>query len=114
VNIKKTKDLFSRKLNIEEPYNEMINVLESAKELLSLEENDFSWSFWNDMHEANIEIDSIINILSKKILPNKNKISVLFAPTGPIQEVSLSSGWGETFIKLSEKYDQIENILWSK
>jgi len=32
-------------------------------------------------------------------------MSVLFAPTGPIQEVSLSSGWGQGFLKLAEDFD---------
>ena len=30
---------------------------------------------------------------------------MLFAPTGPIQEVSLSSGWGDVFIELAERFD---------
>jgi hypothetical protein len=28
------------------------------------------------------------------------------------QEVSLSSGWTETFLKVAEKYDEIEKLLW--
>ena len=32
-------------------------------------------------------------------------MEVLFAPTGPIQEVSLSSGWGKEFLALSERFD---------
>jgi len=31
---------------------------------------------------------------------------VLFAPTGPIQEVSLSSGWGDAFLKIAEQFDR--------
>jgi hypothetical protein len=32
-------------------------------------------------------------------------MEVLFAPTGPIQEVSISSGWGEAFLSLAERFD---------
>jgi hypothetical protein len=32
-------------------------------------------------------------------------LDVLFLPTGPIQEVSLSSGWGDEFLQLAERYD---------
>jgi hypothetical protein len=39
-------------------------------------------------------------------------VSVLFAPTGPIQEVSLSSGWSETFLKVAERFDRAERQLW--
>ena len=38
-------------------------------------------------------------------------IRVLFAPTGPIQEVSLSSGWGHEFIKLAERFDKEYEIV---
>jgi hypothetical protein len=31
---------------------------------------------------------------------------VLFLPTGPIQEVSLSSGWAQEFLDLADRYDQ--------
>ncbi|HEX8181606.1 MAG TPA: hypothetical protein VF525_18845 [Pyrinomonadaceae bacterium] len=33
-------------------------------------------------------------------------MEVLFAPTGPMQEVSLSSGWGEEFLALAERFDE--------
>ena len=32
-------------------------------------------------------------------------IGVLFLPTGPLQEVSLSSGWGDEFCALADRYD---------
>ena len=35
-------------------------------------------------------------------------MSVLFAATGPIQEVSLSSGWDDAFLKIAEQFDRAE------
>ena len=32
-------------------------------------------------------------------------MQVLFAPTGPVQEVSISSGWGEEFLTLASRFD---------
>ena len=32
-------------------------------------------------------------------------MAVLFLPTGPIQEVSLSSGWGDEFVALADRFD---------
>jgi hypothetical protein len=37
--------------------------------------------------------------------PAELSLSILFAPTGPIQEVSLSSGWGGEFLKLASTFD---------
>lgn len=36
---------------------------------------------------------------------------LLFAPTGSLQEVSLSSGWAETFLKVAERYEEVEATL---
>ena len=33
-------------------------------------------------------------------------MAVLFLPTGPIQEVSLSSGWGDEFVALADRFDR--------
>ena len=83
-------------------------VLREAKALLSLEGNDFSWSSWRDQNQAISEIDSIITKLEKGSIPD---MRVLFAPTGPIQEVSLSSGWGNKFMEVAERFDQEYEIV---
>ena len=78
-------------------------VLREAKALLALESNDFSWSSWRDQNQAVSEIDSIIAKLENGAIPD---MRILFAPTGPIQEVSLSSGWGNQFMELAERFDK--------
>jgi hypothetical protein len=87
---------------------ELITVLKQARALLALESNDFSWSSWKDQNHAISEIDSIIAALKNGSIP---EIGVLFAPTGPIQEVSLSSGWGNEFLELAERFDKEYEIV---
>jgi len=84
----------------------LIKVLRQARVLLALESNDFSWSSWKDQNHAISEIDSIIISLENGSIP---EIGVLFAPTGPIQEVSLSSGWAQEFLDLAELYEIVKN-----
>lgn len=86
----------------------LIKVLRQARVLLALESNDFSWSSWKDQNHAISEIDSIITSLENGSLP---EIGVLFAPTGPIQEVSLSSGWAQEFLELAERFDKEYEIV---
>ena len=81
----------------------LITVLKQARTFLALEGNDFSRSSWKDQNQAMAEIDAIITSLEKGSLP---EIRVLFAPTGPIQEVGLSSGWGRQFLELAEQFDR--------
>jgi hypothetical protein len=77
--------------------------MEETRTYLALENNDFSWSSWIDQNHALAEIDSIIPDLQHGSVPD---MVVLFAPTGPIQEVSLSSGWGDEFINLALRFDE--------
>jgi len=86
----------------------LIKVLRQARVLLALESNDFSWSSWRDQDQALSEIDSHITALENGSIP---EIGVLFAPTGPIQEVSLSSGWGQEFLELAERFDKEYEIV---
>jgi hypothetical protein len=54
----------------------------------------------------------LVSTLKSGVLPERLKFAVLFAPTGPLQEVSLSSGWAKTFLKVADKYDEVEALLW--
>ena len=84
---------------------ELISVFLHAREALSYPHNDFAWSSWNGPDDAVREIDEIIAKLRAGTLPDELRMKVLFAATGPIQEVSLSSGWGHGFLKLAEDFD---------
>ena len=107
----RTKRLLSQP-DAEDPRVLLAEILRSAVELLSLPDNDFAWSSWADKDAAVAEIEPLIARLEAGDLPDRTSISVLFGPTGPIQEVSVSSGWGETFLKLAERYDRSERRLW--
>ena len=86
-----------------EHLQKFIAILKETKALLALDGNDFSFSSWLDQTQAISEIDSIISELENGSVP---EIGVLFALTGPIQEVSLSSGWGNEFLELAERFDK--------
>ena len=81
----------------------LISVIRETRKYLAREGNDFSWSSWNDREAALSEIDSILTQLDNGSVPD---VGVLFAPTGPIQEVSMSSGWSVEFLKLAERFDE--------
>ena len=90
----------------------LAEVLRSTLELLSLPNNDFAWSSWVDRAAAVGEVEALLAVVEAGGLPDRTSISVLFAPTGPIQEVSLSNGWADTFLKVAECYDRAERRLW--
>lgn len=93
---------------------ELLAVLQTARRLLAQPANDFVWSDWAGRDAALAEIDGLIARITGGDLPPQLEVSVLFAPTGPIQEVSLSSGWAQTFLALGERFDAIERLVWPK
>jgi hypothetical protein len=87
-----------------EKFQGLISVMKETRAFLALPGNDFVWSSWEDQEDALSEIDSIITKLENGSLPPN--ISILFAPTGPVQEVSLSSEWGKSFLDLADRFDK--------
>ena len=91
----------------------LIAVLREARVLLALQDNDFAWSSWEDSVAALREIDGLISCIEAGDLPTRLDVSVLFAPTGPIQEVSLSSGWAYEFLDVAARFDEMARLLYA-
>jgi hypothetical protein len=85
---------------------ELVGVLREARVFLARPGNDFAWSSWHGAANALQEIDDLITRIESGALPDRAAIEVLFLPTGRMQEVSLSSGWGEEFCELSSRCDR--------
>jgi hypothetical protein len=96
-----------------EARQELVQILREAREIMALPDNDFLWSSWNNATEALAELDQLIAAIESDKLPRKGNLTVLFAPTGPIQEVSISSGWGQSFLDLSTRFDAAVDRVYS-
>jgi hypothetical protein len=107
-----TKQLLSYPLEGADPRDVLADVLRASVELLSIEDNDFAWSSWKDSAAAVAEVSRSRGIAETGGTPERLTLSVIFAPTGPMQEVSISSGWGEAFLKVAERYDYAEKGIW--
>ncbi|MBN8417437.1 MAG: hypothetical protein J0L73_00830 [Verrucomicrobia bacterium] len=84
---------------------ELLNVLKETRELLVLPDNDFAWSRWDDTAEALSEFDRLVANIESDRRFDLLDLAVLYAPTGSIQEVSLSSGWGREFCDVAARFD---------
>jgi hypothetical protein len=85
----------------------LVEVLREARQYAALPDNDFSWSSWEDQEHALREMDEVIRQVETGDLTCLVNLQVLFAPTGPLQEVSLSSGWGGEFLIVAKKFDAV-------
>ncbi|MBW3570138.1 MAG: hypothetical protein KY467_03425 [Gemmatimonadetes bacterium] len=54
---------------------------------------------------ALVEVDAVLRVLQSPRPPPRAAISVLFLPTGPLQETALRSGWGDDFVALARRCD---------
>ncbi len=95
----------------EDPVSFLCLVLSSTIELVSLDDNDFSWTSWQDRTEAVSEIQLLLNMLKQNGTTDFAQLAVLFAPTGPLQELSMSSGWGDVYLRLAGLYDEAERLF---
>ena len=56
------------------------------------------------------ELDQHAARLAVGDLSAKGALQRLFAPTGPLQEISISSGWGEEFLELARALDRAMGV----
>jgi hypothetical protein len=82
----------------------MLAVLAEVRELLARPDADYTWSSFLDADSALAEVDAITDAV-RAGGPPPVMLGVLFAPTGPLQEVAISSGWGDRFLALATRYD---------
>ncbi len=89
-------------------------ILSTIKVLLETESDNDGWSFESPKESLTI-IDQTIAFFQN---PDKNSypenIDMQFGPTGPLQEISISNGWSEVFLKLAEQYDKCSYCLEEK
>jgi len=100
--------------NIDNDKTVIIEILETVKKLILEPKTDISWSTFNSKDELIIEIDAHIQKLKLRDFSKVTDLIILFAPTSDFQEISLSSGWGNRYLKISERFDVAINGLCKK
>ena len=93
--------------------HELLEVLRDARLHLARPDNDFGFSPWAHAAAALADIDRYITAIETEQLSSPFDLSLLFAPTGAIQEVSLSSGWGDEFLVLADRFDAAAARVWA-
>jgi hypothetical protein len=107
-----TKRFLSSEPDITNPLRLLADVLAASIELVSSDANDFAWSSWKDRNDANDELRALLEMARSGVVPKQSAVAILFAPTGPLQELSMGSGWAEQYLKLAQHYDVAERLLW--
>ncbi|MFX1455524.1 MAG: hypothetical protein ACFFDB_09150 [Promethearchaeota archaeon] len=100
-----------KKNNENAPIANLIEILNQIIEIVKYQYTDLTWSRFESIDELINELQDHIKKLEKRDFSKLNELTLLFAPTASLQEISISSGWASKFLKISEKFDlAIEEI----
>ena len=111
--LKYTMELISGAIDNSQPYQALTHILESAKELVLNSSDTFSWIDWRESSDVAIELDMMLDKIKANILPEKNRVNALFVPNGPLQEISFNGHWGNYYLEVADRYDQIADLIWA-
>lgn len=84
---------------------QLINILLKVQDKIT-PETDVLWTSYNTPGELAAAIDKCIVLLTQGKDYVVNDIALLFAPTGALQEVSLSNGWEYEFLEFAADIDK--------
>jgi hypothetical protein len=89
--------------------DELINIIERIKEKIT-NDSDMVGTRYDTPVQLREELDQCSQQLkqrNKRVIKN---LSELFAPTGSLQEHSISNGWSEEFLKLAKQFDCFRKV----
>ncbi|MFE3454286.1 hypothetical protein ACFXJ8_35715 [Nonomuraea sp. NPDC059194] len=85
----------------------LAQVLDDLVEIVAASEQDTTWAgTWDTGDEMIRELRDHAGRLRRGDGSTLGELEFLFLPTGPLQEVSISSGWGDQFLVLAGRFDR--------
>jgi hypothetical protein len=85
---------------------EVIIQIVRLKTLISLPTTDVGWSAYTSADEALKDLEEIENGLKELDKDAVDKLCFLLLPTADLQEISISSGWGDEFLIIAEAIEK--------
>jgi hypothetical protein len=88
--------------------DEIVRVLTLVADTVAQPDTDVSWSSYHTPEQAVTELRELIaHVREREPGPDVvRRLTVLFLPTGPLQEIAISSGWGTAFLVLADRMDR--------
>ena len=95
----------------DEKYGKLVHILKQIREIVDSPNTEVLWSSYDTTEDLLRDIDDYIEkvlICDRAIIKN---LRLLFAPTGDLQDISISSGWGEKYIEIADQFDEVVKAL---
>lgn len=78
------------------------------------DDSDSVWTSYDSPQELREELEEAKQQLKNNDSRCLEQLNILFAPTGSLQEHSLSNGWSKEFIQLATEFDTLHDTLKNK
>lgn len=87
--------------------DEVVTVLADVLKIVESENQDVTWAgaWWDEPRDMVSDLRNHLARLRKGDTSRMAELRLLFLPTGPLQEVSISSGWSTRYLKLAAQFD---------
>ena len=108
-----TFKIFTDKIPFYTNFQKVRQILETIKGWTT-EETDTVWAGYDNGNEFLIDLNKDIEKIKFCDFETLDKLNMKFAPTSTYQEISLSNGWAEEYIKLAEQFDKLYEKIKSK
>lgn len=83
----------------------LLRILARCRELVA-RSDDSDWSCM-DVPDMLHSLDAGLAAVGADSQPDINELTLLFFPTGPLQETSMSNDWSDEFLVLSSEFDKL-------
>jgi hypothetical protein len=107
---KETFKLFTDKIPFYTDFQKVRQILEIIKSWTT-DETDTVWAGYDNGKEFLIDLNADIEKMKFCDFETLDKLNMEFAPTSTYQEISLSNGWSEDFLKLAEQFDKLYEAI---
>ena len=101
-----TYKLFTDKIPFYNDFQKVKQILETIKGW-TIDETDTVWAGYDNGKEFLVDLNTDIEKIKFCDFETLDKLNMEFAPTSTYQEISLSNGWADEFIKLAEQFDKL-------
>jgi hypothetical protein len=85
---------------------ELIDVIKKVKERIT-DNSDMVWTSYDSAKELRNELERYIEELQTGDIRCIEKLQMFFLPTASLQEHSISNGWTDEYMRLSENFDRL-------
>jgi len=101
-----TLKLLTDKIPFYADFQKIKQILETIKSWTT-NETDTVWAGYDNGKEFLVDLNADIEKIKFCDFATLDKLNMEFAPTSTYQEISLSNGWGDEFLKLAERFDKL-------